>query len=491
MEVGDEIAGYRIERLLGSGGMGSVYLARHPHVPRQVALKTLNESVDVDSGFHARFLREAELASRLSHPNVVAIHDRGEHDGCLWIAMQYVPGSDAARLIEDQPRGLEPRRAVEIVTAAAAGLDAAHAAGLLHRDVKPANILVTSTGWVLVADFGIARDTAATTALTATGEVVATLAYAAPEQLSGTAVDHRADVYALGGTLYNLLTGVNPFPRATPAEVVYAHLVDLPPKPSEIRPELPAGLDGVIARALAKAPRDRYPNCVALAADAAAALSGAPIDAGGGRRSGYFGRWPRVRVFVTAVLLVLALAAAGGVFAAVASQSGVRVSAIPRSVTDNGESGPWGVYDHIFAAFPDLLPRAPFRSGYRGLWCRVINSKSDRPFKSLDVRFQVQQVYCWADSDPLEDLVLTCREDRVLVSTDLSRWQFPPHEERWSRETDSGRLLWGTALLDGKEVGGLEVIFDNPDRNFCVMQAYSYSVTGAELRDSWWPDAPI
>ncbi|MGW5383639.1 serine/threonine-protein kinase [Nocardia sp. NPDC003963] len=489
MQVGDVIGGYRIERLLGSGGMGSVYLARHPRMPRRVALKTLNDSVGADSEFRARFIREADLAARLSHPNVVAIHDRGVQDECLWIAMQYVSGSDAAQLIEDQPRGLDPYRAVDIVTAAARGLDAAHEAGLLHRDVKPANILVSSSGWVLVTDFGIARDTGASTVLTATGDVLATIAYAAPEQISGETLDHRADVYALGCTLYYLLTGAKPFPRPTPAAVLSAHLNDRPPKPSAVRSELPHGLDIVIAQAMAKAPRDRYPSCGALAADARAALRGELAGARGGGRSVFAKRFPRFRALVTAAALVLALAVASAVYAVTTSGSDVRAAVSPRSITDNGESGPWGVYSHIFDGFPDLLPHTPFASGYRGLRC---NPSGAEGFVSLDVRRELQQVFCSGDGDPLEYLYIWCGDNRALYQVGIQEWESPPQEERWSRDTGSGRLFWGTARNSAGGVSGaLEILFDDPNRNFCVLHANSYAATGPELRDSWWRDAPI
>lgn len=241
LRAGEVFADYRIVRQLGAGGMGSVYLARHPRLPRQDALKVLTEGASVDREFRARFIREAELASRLAHPNIVAIHDRGVFEDVLWIAMQFVEGGDVAQLVRQGPLALPPERTVHIIGEAARGLDAAHAAGLLHRDVKPANILVAprpgAPDRVLVTDFGIARAAGESTVLTAAGEVLATVAYAAPEQISGSgAMDQRVDVYALGGTLYHMLTGTAPFARTTPTAVMHAHLVEPPPRPSAVNP---------------------------------------------------------------------------------------------------------------------------------------------------------------------------------------------------------------------------------------------------------------
>ncbi|MGW5574346.1 protein kinase domain-containing protein [Nocardia thailandica] len=273
---GTDFAGYRIERTLGHGGMGTVYLAWHPRLPRRDALKVLPDNAGAAEEFRARFLREAELAARLDHPNVVAVHDRGARDGRLWIAMEYVPGSDAARLLRAGPP--DPDRAVHIVGEAARGLDEAHRHGLLHRDVKPANILVEpqddAPDRVLIADFGLARAAGDGTALTEIGAVLGTLAYTAPELLTERRADHRADVYSLGCTLFQLLTGTTPFPRESVAAVMHAHLFAPPPRPSELRPGLPAAIDAVIARALAKDPDTRYSSCGALAAATAHAFGG-------------------------------------------------------------------------------------------------------------------------------------------------------------------------------------------------------------------------
>jgi serine/threonine protein kinase len=279
---GMDFAGYRIERRLGVGGMGAVYLVQHPRLPRKDALKVLADSHHDDPEFRARFLREAEIAARLQHPNLVAVRDRGEFDGRLWLTMQYVDGVDGAQLIRRGPQALPPQRAVYLIGEAARGLDEIHRAGLLHRDVKPANILIAEQPGepdrVLVTDFGIARPADDSTTLGDPGGLTASLAYAAPEQIRGEVLDQRADVYALGCTLFHLLTGSVPFQRDTPGAVMFAHLNEPPPRPAQIDARLPAGFDEVIATALAKDPARRYPSCGALAEAAHRALTDAEAE---------------------------------------------------------------------------------------------------------------------------------------------------------------------------------------------------------------------
>ncbi|MGW4235118.1 serine/threonine-protein kinase, partial [Streptomyces sp. NPDC004980] len=275
---GAEFAGYLIERRLGAGGMGTVYLARHPRLPRHDALKILADDHAADPEFRARFLREAELAAALAHPNLVAVRDRGETDGKLWIATQYVAGSDAAELVRAAPSGLDPARAVHIVGEAARGLDAVHRAGLLHRDVKPANILVArSSGGqgerVFLTDFGIARLRADSTHLTQQGMFTATLAYASPEQMTGAELDHRSDQYSLACALYWLLTGVAPFDSPDPNEIIRGTLYLNPPPLALRRQGLPPALDAVLAAAMAKYPAARFDSCAAFAKAARQALT--------------------------------------------------------------------------------------------------------------------------------------------------------------------------------------------------------------------------
>ncbi len=252
--------------------MGAVYRMRHPRRGVDVAVKVLAAHVGSDPGVRARFEREARLTAALRHPNIIRLHDCGTEGENPWLAMDFIEGRDAARLLEEGPLAIP--RALEIVRQAAAGLDHAHRQGILHRDVKPANLLITDRSGalhVLIGDFGIARGLDDTHTLT--GATRATLAYAPPEQIDGKPVDHRADVYALGCTLYHLLAGEIPFPAPTAYALMHAHFTTPPPRLSTRRPGLPAAVDEVIATALAKDPADRYPSCGALAEAAATALA--------------------------------------------------------------------------------------------------------------------------------------------------------------------------------------------------------------------------
>ncbi|MGY0499959.1 serine/threonine-protein kinase [Nocardia sp. FBN12] len=276
MRDGAVFAGYTIERRVGHGGMGAVYLAKHPRLPRLLALKLLNEELFSDNELRARFEREADLVAQLEHPNIVTVFDRGADEGRLWISMQYIDGVDAATV---DPLTLPPERAVYIVGETAKALDFAHHKGVLHRDVKPANILLAKASdgqqRVYLTDFGIARvvDDAANR-LTRTGTFTATLAYASPEQLTGAQMDGRADQYSLACTLYLLLAGTAPFESVHPAAVIQGHLQQQPPAVSVARPGLPAALDAVLARAMAKRPADRFASCADFADAARLALSG-------------------------------------------------------------------------------------------------------------------------------------------------------------------------------------------------------------------------
>ncbi|TFV57365.1 serine/threonine protein kinase [Mycobacterium sp. PS03-16] len=266
---GATFAGYTIVRLLGTGGMGEVYLAQHPRLPRRDALKVLPATVSADTEYRERFNREADIAATLWHPHIVGVHDRGECDGQIWISMDYVEGTDAAQLLRDRHTdGLPPEEVAAIVRAVADALDYAHQRGLLHRDVKPANILLTrpesGEHRILLADFGIARWVNDISGLTATNMTVGTVSYAAPEQLMGGELDGRADQYALAATAFHLLTGKPPFSHSNPAVVISQHLSSAPPAPGAHRAEL-AAADPVFARALAKDPGDRFERCADFA----------------------------------------------------------------------------------------------------------------------------------------------------------------------------------------------------------------------------------
>ncbi|NUP27916.1 MAG: serine/threonine protein kinase, partial [Nocardia sp.] len=242
LEPGQIFAGYHIDRLLGAGGMGEVYLARDRDLPRPVALKLLTPIAGDDRDVRARFLREADTAARLSHPNIVAVYARGEEQGRLWMAIQYIEGTDVAAVLRDGP--VRPDHAVRILEETARALDHAHAAGVLHRDVKPANILLAwgEQRQVYLSDFGIAKALDRADGLTRTGELYASFHYAAPEQFEMRPdIDRRADVYSLGCTLYYMLTARLPYPATTTGALINAHLNAPVPRPSAVDPRLPSG----------------------------------------------------------------------------------------------------------------------------------------------------------------------------------------------------------------------------------------------------------
>jgi serine/threonine protein kinase len=276
---GDEFAGYRIERRLGRGGMGILYLAVEPGLDRHVALKLIAPEAAADEVFARRFAEESRIAASIEHPNVVPIYAAGEEGGVPFIAMRYVAGSDLSRRLAREGR-LTPEQAVALIAQIANGLDAIHAAGLVHRDVKPANVLLSGgegDDHAYITDFGVARNVATQSGLTQTGRFVGTLDYVAPEQISGGAIDARVDVYALGCLLFKLLTGEVPYPREGEAARLYAHLNDPPPAPSLYAPEVSMALDDVVVRAMSKQPDDRHPSAGDLGRAAVAALSGAAV----------------------------------------------------------------------------------------------------------------------------------------------------------------------------------------------------------------------
>jgi serine/threonine-protein kinase len=265
LRIGEIFAGYRILRLLGSGGMGEVYLVQHPRLPRRDALKVLRPDISSDASFRERFIREADLAAGLRHPHIVGVQDRGEHDGRMWIAMDYIEGTDSAQLLQQRyPAGMPTELATTVVTGVASALDYAHKKGLLHRDVKPANVIVadidTEDPQVFLADFGIARPLDDTGGVTTTNMTVGTVAYSSPEQLMGEQLDGRSDQYALAATAYHLLSGLQLFPHSNAAVVISKHLNTTPPPLADTRPDC-AALDAVLQIALAKNPDDRFSSC--------------------------------------------------------------------------------------------------------------------------------------------------------------------------------------------------------------------------------------
>ena len=273
--IGTELAGYRIVGLLGRGGMSVVYRAESPRLGMTVALKVLASELADDEAFRERFVSESRLAAALNHPNIITIYDAGEADGALYIAMRFVRGDLRAALAEGP---LEPARVAAILEQVGNALDEAHAEGLIHRDVKPANILLDGGEGrpevAYLADFGLTKHAGSHTGLTASGAFLGTIDYMAPEQIEDRPLDGRVDVYSLGCVAFQALTGAPPFTRATEAAVLWAHMQDPPPRVSDQRPGLPAAVDSVISRALAKAPSDRFQSCGDLAAALAASLEG-------------------------------------------------------------------------------------------------------------------------------------------------------------------------------------------------------------------------
>jgi serine/threonine protein kinase len=280
--LGTVIGGYRIVDFIDQGGMGTVYLAEHQILERTVAFKILSDELATDESFRARFLRESRLAVRLSkHPNVIQIYDAGEVDGLLYIAMYYVEGRTLQELLREEQR-LTPERTVAILRQVAGALDAAHELGLVHRDVKPGNILIEfeSDGreQVFLGDFGLVREMSSRTRLTRTGYTLATLEYAPPEQLEpdllkGESIDGRADVYSLGCVLFECLSGTPPFgDKDTDGALIAAHLIEPPPRITDRRPEVPDALNAVIARAMAKPRSERYTTCGEMIMEAAGTL---------------------------------------------------------------------------------------------------------------------------------------------------------------------------------------------------------------------------
>lgn len=381
--IDETFAGYLIEGMLGRGGMGTVYIARHPRLPRRVALKLLDHEVSADNELRRRFDQEAEIVARLEHPGIVRIYDRGADAGHLWISMEYVRGADVSRL---DWRGLSVERVLRIIAETGAALDYAHSKGVLHRDIKPANILLEASDAgraerAILTDFGIARLQDADAELTVTGALTATLAYASPEQLSGEPLDHRCDQYSLACTLFTLLCGAPPYAGTTPGQVVAGHVTKPIPRLTAIRTDLPPGVDVVMARAMAKQPRERYDSCAefvgefrnALYSSGSGSAFGPASDSGavsGPVEYGVSSAQPpqqvpgvkparpgrsRRKVWILAAAAAVVLVAAGVVAA-------VR----PSGADDSG----WGArYRPIADAFPDLVPAHPDGTGGLGTRC--------------------------------------------------------------------------------------------------------------------------
>ncbi|MCA2207374.1 serine/threonine-protein kinase [Nocardia rosealba] len=523
LRAGDIFAGYRIERVLGSGGMGSVYAAGHPRLPRLVALKLLHSSFAADPVFRARFEREAELAGRLDHPNIVAVHDQGSDGGRLWIAMQYVAGSDAETVLRAGP--VAPEHALHIARSTAAALDYAHAAGLLHRDVKPANILlregVPGTQQVLLTDFGIAKAVDEATALTQTGAVVATLRYAAPEHLDGRAAGPRADQYSLACTLFHLLTGQPPYTATTAGALIGAHLMQPVPRVTERAPGLPPAMDSVFARALAKDPGQRFATCTEMVDAAQAALSRgvAPSTDPSAQKRPYFSGTPldensaphlptpfrdtgttpfvgaqhsplptgssaspgtsrRALVGWSAAAFAVIAAVVAGVLWSSRDTTGTTTppsttTAAPTTTTTDS----WAAGRPIIALFPDLLPAGPDNTGYRDLRCSFATKNPDalwdNGFNCTDREKLEVQVLAYPDA---------ATADRYVAS--LPSGANEQVRSRYGRPVTVRKF-------NGSDGPWLLVQFDAAPHSSVLLQVYWPGHTHQEMIDQWLATAPL
>ncbi|MQY23955.1 serine/threonine-protein kinase [Nocardia macrotermitis] len=376
LDSGDSFAGYIIDRKLGSGGWGIVYLAQDPRLPRAVALKLLDPA-KADPEARQRFEREADFTAALDHPNIVTIFDRGVTDDIHWIAMQFVHGTDAGKLAD-----VEVERALRIGAQIADALDYAHRAGVLHRDVKPSNFLIAAPEpgrreRALLTDFGIARLREVTTGLTRTGSVTGTAAYVSPEQVSGDPVDHRSDQYSLACSLFVLLTGRPPFPVTNSIALMHAHVYTPPLLPGELMPEL-ATLDPVFAKALAKDPADRFDTCGEFVAEVARVRAGIsdttalskpvekPKPQRDSRRDRKLPRW----ALPVAGAAVVMLAVLGYLILGTDVFGGARDSAASTVVPAGASSG-WDTRHAPAAqAFPGLIGGMNANTGWRGALCR-------------------------------------------------------------------------------------------------------------------------
>ncbi|MBN1530145.1 MAG: protein kinase [Thermoleophilaceae bacterium] len=278
MNPGEMLGGYRIESVAGRGGMGVVYRATHLHLERTVALKVLGLELVDSPGFRERFLREARTAASISHPGMVTVYDAGEAAGQLYIAMQFVDGTDLSALLHAEG-ALEPGRVVGLLRQIAGALDVAHGMGVVHRDVKPANVMIDGELCYLT-DFGLTKRITSETVLTKSGHYVGTVHYMAPEQVEAGAVDGRSDVYALACVAFHALAGSPPYERDSEVSIAMAHMNAPPPSLMARNPDVPTGLDAVLTRGMSKKRDDRQPTCGELVADLAAALRGAATQAG-------------------------------------------------------------------------------------------------------------------------------------------------------------------------------------------------------------------
>ena len=288
LRAGDQLAGYRIEAVAGRGGMGLVYRARQRRPDRIVALKVIVPALAADPVFRGRFERESNLAAQIEHPNVIPVYEIGEEDELLYIAMRFIAGVDLGALL-NQSGPLPPERATRLIAQVGDALDAAHERGLVHRDIKPGNVLIDASDHVYLTDFGLTKRTDETKGMTATGMFVGTVDYIAPEQIEGRQIDRRADIYSLGCVLYEILSGTVPFPRDSDIPKIFAHVNDPPPRLQNVPPPLA----DVVERAMAKRPEDRFLSAGEFTRAALIAAGGEP--AGAATPAGRPRQWSRTQ----------------------------------------------------------------------------------------------------------------------------------------------------------------------------------------------------
>ncbi len=364
LRPGSMLAGYRLEAQVGAGGMAVVFRARDERLGRLVALKVLAPTLTADAGFRRRFIAESRAAAAVDEPHIIPVYEAGDADGVLFIAMRFVAGGDLGGVLEREG-ALAPARAAAFISPLASALDAAHGAGLVHRDVKPANVLVDAhpgrPEHVYLSDFGVSKGAVSSVSLTGAGHVVGPPDYSAPEQIQGLAVDGRADQYALACVAYQLLAGVVPFGRDQGMAVLFAHLSAAPPSLASRRPDLPGRADQVLARALAKAPEKRYGCCRDFADALREALGLAPyiIPAGAAPAPGH--RPPQA---ASPLPGFPGPAAAGngkaGVQADLAAAATMDSVSLVRSLPRGGAAGEKHPAPTQDAADPRHMPAAPF-----------------------------------------------------------------------------------------------------------------------------------
>ncbi|MFI6497012.1 serine/threonine protein kinase [Nonomuraea typhae] len=398
--IGQEVAGYVIENVVGKGGMAVVYLALDPRLGRRVALKILNPVLSVDDRFRQRFILESRTVASIEHPNIIPIYEaNADPSGVLYIAMRYVDGSDLRRFIYD--RGPLPVAQVNMIFAqVAAALDAAHAHDLIHRDVKPANILMAGDH-VYLTDFGITKHRTSISGLTQTDQFIGTPRYMSPEQINKETVDGRCDQYALACVVYEALTGRLPFQRDNDIALLWAHLAEQPAPLSQVRQDLPLEVDGVMARALAKSPDQRYPSCTAFVAALRDAISGHAAETAPRTPPAVFATRPsRVRRGGKLPIVVAALTAALAALALVVlllvnqrGESWTRYQSTAAAPLTFDYPAGWTAVTHA-DVFAVVSPRAAefealFVSGANADWSRVAPIIADDPAAAAGVYAQV------------------------------------------------------------------------------------------------------